>query len=155
MWRTTANLAVMTPPSETVIRAWARLVRAERIDREAIEAELKASRFPPLAWYDCLLELHRADGHVLRPLELESRLLLAQHNVSRLIDRLEAKGYVERRPCEDDGRGQLVALKPHGLDLLRAMWPVYRDAIARHVGGRLGDDEAETLAKLLGRVMGL
>ena len=55
----------------------------------AVEVDLKRAGFPPLSWYDVLLELRRAGDDGLRPLEIEARLLLAQHNVSRLIERLE------------------------------------------------------------------
>src|SRR5947209_20067851 len=91
------------PPSDAVIRAWARLVRAQQAVLAAVEAELKAAGFPPLAWYDVLLELSRKDEG-LRPFALEQELLLAQYNLSRLLDRLESAGYVERRPCPDDAR---------------------------------------------------
>lgn len=143
-----------TEPSEAVVTAWVRLMRAQQVALAAVESELKAGDFPPLSWYDALLELRRADHEALRPLELEDRLLLAQHNVSRLIDRLEAAGYVERRRCASDGRGQMVCITTSGLALLDRMWPVYRAAIARHVGMKLGDDaSAATLAGLLGRLI--
>lgn len=142
-------------PSDAVVSAWARLLRAQRIALGRVEADLKAAGFPPLGWYDALLELRRAEGGALRPLELEDRLLLAQHNVSRLIDRLEKAGYVERRRCDSDGRGQMVALGEAGRDLLRRMWPAYRAAIQRHVGLKLGGDaEATQLAALLARIAG-
>jgi DNA-binding MarR family transcriptional regulator len=35
---------------------------------------------------------------------------LAQYNLSRLIERIERAGYLERRACEDDGRGQLIVI---------------------------------------------
>jgi len=146
----------MSPPSpsEAVIRAWARLVKAQNVVLSAVEAELKAAGFPPLAWYDVLLELSRAEGDGLRPLEIEGRLLLAQHNVSRLVDRLEKAGLAERRPCPDDRRGQVVAITGAGRDLLKRMWPVYRTAIQRHVGDKLGDEaRAQALADLLGRLL--
>ncbi len=85
------------PPSDAVIRAWARLIRAQQAALAAVEAELKAAGFPPLAWYDALLELSRVDGAGLRPFALEQQLLLAQYNLSRLLDRLEKAGYVERQ----------------------------------------------------------
>ena len=66
--------------------------------------------FPPLAWYDVLLALRRSQDKGLRHLEIEAQLLLAQHNVSRLVDRLERAGLVERRPVAEDGRGQLVMI---------------------------------------------
>lgn len=140
-------------PSEAVVDAWIALVRAQHHVLSAVEAELKAAGFPPLAWYDVLLELRRAGGDGLRPLEIEARLLLAQHNVSRLVERLEKAGYVIRRAHESDGRGQRIGLTPAGGDLLARMWPVYRAAIGRHLGRKLGDDDARLLAGLLNRLI--
>lgn len=139
-------------PSDSVISAWVGLVRAQRRALLNIEAEIKAAGFPPLAWYDVLLELKRAGG-TLRPQEIEAKLLVAQHNVSRLIDRLAQAGLVERRPVADDGRGQAIAITAAGRDLQKRMWSVYGRAIQTHIGIPLGDDrEAEALSKLLGRL---
>jgi DNA-binding MarR family transcriptional regulator len=138
-------------PSDAVIRAWARLVRAQQTVLAAVEAELKAAGLPPLAWYDVLLELARADAGV-RPFALEQELLLAQYSLSRLLDRLEKAGYVERRTCAEDGRGQIVAITPPGRALIKRMWPTYRAAIARHLGAKLSEDEAARLASLLGKL---
>jgi DNA-binding MarR family transcriptional regulator len=148
-------MAVMPerPPSDAVIRAWARLVRAQQSVLSAVEAELKAAGFPPLAWYDVLLELSRVEDGGLRPFALEQELLLAQYNLSRLLDRLEQAGHVERRACPEDGRGQVVAITASGRALVKRMWPTYRAAIARHVGAKLSDDEAGRLAALLGKLM--
>jgi DNA-binding MarR family transcriptional regulator len=140
-------------PGTAVIRAWTMLVRAEQRVMANIECDLKAARLPPLAWYDLLLELRRVAPEGLRPLAIEARLLLAQPNVSRLIARLERKGLVERRPCPDDGRGQLIGITTAGVALLDQMWQVYRAAIQAHVGDRLGDEaEAEALAAGLARL---
>ncbi len=142
-------------PSDAVVRAWARLVKAQHLVLSAVESDLKAAGFPPLAWYDVLLELSRANGGGLRPLEIEGRLLLAQHNVSRLLDRLERAGHVERHPCPDDGRGQLVTITASGRDVPARLWPPYGDAIARHVGDTLAADaRAAALADLLGLLIG-
>jgi DNA-binding MarR family transcriptional regulator len=141
-------------PTEAVISAWARLIRAQRITLHNVEADLKKAGLPPLGWYDALLELKRVGEAGLRPVELEGRLLLAQHNVSRLIDRLEAAAYVERRPCDDDGRGQMVTLTEAGRAVLERMWPVYAAAIQHHVGEKLESDvQAQALAALLGRLV--
>jgi len=138
-------------PSDAVIRAWARLIRAQQSVLGAVEEELKAAGFPPLAWYDVLLELSRAQEG-LRPFALEQELLLAQYNLSRLLDRLEGAGYLERRACPEDGRGQIVAITGAGRALVKRMWPTYRAAIARHIGGKLSEEEAARLATLLGKL---
>lgn len=140
-------------PTEAVIAAWARLLRAQRMALGGVEADLKAAGFPPLAWYDVLFELKKAGDDGLRPVELESRLLLEQHNISRLVDRLETAGHVQRRPCASDRRGHMLALTETGRSLLRNMWPVYREAIQRHVGSRLrSDEDARVLSALLERL---
>lgn len=140
-----------SPPYDAAVDAWARLMKAQRIVLTAVEADLKAAGFPPLAWYDALLELSRAENG-LRPFELEREMLLAQYNLSRLVDRLEEAGYVERRPCPEDARGQVVAITDAGRRLRTRMWPVYRAAIAQHVGTRLTESDAAVLARLLGRL---
>jgi DNA-binding MarR family transcriptional regulator len=142
------------PPSDAVVRAWTRLIRAQQAALSAVEADLKTAGFPALAWYDVLLELSRAEGGGLRPFALEQELLLAQYNLSRLLDRLEQAGYVERLACAEDGRGQIVAITASGRALVKRMWPTYRAAIARHVGAKLSEDEAARLAALLGKLTG-
>lgn len=139
-------------PTETEIAAWARLVRVSHRLLRAVEAELKRAELPPLAWYDALLELRRAADEGLRPQALQQAMLLEQHRISRLLDRLEAAGLVERRPCPDDRRGQVVQLTSAGGATLSRTWPVYRRAIARHFAEPLEPGEAETLVRILGRL---
>ena len=78
-------------PSDAAVKAWIRLMRARETVLGAIERDLKAADCPPLAWYDVLLELVRAPQGRLRPFEIEKETLLAQYNLSRLLDRLEQR----------------------------------------------------------------
>ena len=137
-------------PTSTVIRAWARLLKARQLALESIELKLKAARLPPLAWYDALLELERAGVRGLRPFALESELLLSQCNLSRLIDRLERAGYLERRACPNDGRGQVIVITTAGKGSRRRMWSVYRPAIQSAVGAHLNKRQATALGETLG-----
>ena len=141
-------------PSEPSVTAWVRLVRAGQTVLGKIEAELKAAELPPLAWYDVLLELGRAEDGRLRPLELERRTLLAQYNASRLIDRMEKAGLVERLPHPEDGRGQLVAITPEGRALRKRIWKLYGPAIERHIGAKLRLSEVAELGRLLQKLIG-
>ncbi len=140
-------------PSQTVVRAWARLMKAQRSALASIEHALKAAGLPPLDWYDVLLEVERAGDNGLRPFELERAMLLAQYNLSRLVDRIERAGYVERRVCEEDGRGQLIVITAAGRAIRRKMWPVYAKAIESAVGQHLTGKEAEALDSLLGKLI--
>ena len=140
-------------PSKATISAWARLARVQQQALRSIERALKEAGLPPLAWYDVLLELERAGGPGLRPFELERAMLLAQYNLSRLIDRLEAAGHVERIACEDDGRGHLIAVTASGRAMRRRMWPVYARAIEQAIGRHLAAAETRSLDGLLGALL--
>ena len=90
-----------------------------------------------MEWYDVLWELERAPEGARRPVELEGRLLLAQYNLSRLVDRLAQAGYLTKHRCDKDGRGQVLVLTEAGKALRQRMWGIYSAAIERYVGSRL------------------
>ena len=140
-------------PSEETSTAWARLVRVQQGLMNAVEKDLKAAGFPPLAWYDALLELSRAPRGELRPVELEKQMLMPQYSTSRLVDRLVESGLVERKTCPVDGRGQFATITPAGRNLQKRMWEAYAAAIERYVGSRLTNKEAAGLCDLLGKLV--
>lgn len=139
-------------PSDPVVRAFVRLVRAQRSVVSGIERSVKNAGFPPLEWYDLLWELEREGPS--RPREIQDRLLFPQSNLSRLIDRLQHAGLVERRSCKEDGRGQVVAITEEGKDLRKRMWKAHAAAIQAMVGDHLSDEEADQVASLLDRLRG-
>jgi DNA-binding MarR family transcriptional regulator len=141
-------------PSEPVVRAWVRLERAHRAAQATVEARLKQAGLPALAWYDVLLELERAGPAGLRPFELQKAMLFAQYNLSRLVDRLAAAGYVARAASETDGRGQVLTITKAGRAMRRRIWPVYAAAIEEAIGRRLSTQDAARLGDLLGRLYG-
>ncbi|WP_416066676.1 MarR family winged helix-turn-helix transcriptional regulator [Rhizobium sp. ZK1] len=136
-------------PSPSATRAWVLLMRAQQRVLEAIENDLKAADLPPLGWYDVLLELSRAEGGRLRPYEIEQRTLLAQHNLSRLLDRMEKGGLVVRELYAEDGRGRWVVITDDGRAMQARMWKVYAPAIKRHLGDKLDIAQSDQLANLL------
>jgi len=138
-------------PSDAVTQAWIGIMRAQQKLLQAIETDLKKAGMPPLGWYDVLWELDRAQDGRLRPFEIEERTLLAQYNLSRLIDRLEREGLVIRETFADDGRGRWVAVTDSGRALRERMWTVYGKAIGRHVGSKLDDASAGAISGLLKR----
>jgi DNA-binding MarR family transcriptional regulator len=139
-------------PSGAVVDAWIALMRAQQATLLKIERAFRDAKLPPHAWYDVLWELERAGESGLRPFEIEGRMLIAQSNISRLIDRLAERGYVERQPCEEDGRGQHVIITPAGREMRKRMWPVYARAISEAVGRHLSEREATNVASLLTRL---
>lgn len=139
-------------PSTEATAAWVRLMRVRSRVLDAVEQELKQAGFPPLAWYEALLELSRAAEGRMRPVELEKQMMIAQYSTSRLIDRLVEEGLAARRECKLDKRGQLVEITEAGRELLKTMWGAYSAAIEKHVGSKLSDADAARLCGLLDRL---
>jgi DNA-binding MarR family transcriptional regulator len=139
-------------PSTEATEVWIRLMRVQSKVLGAVEHDLKKAGFPPLAWYDALLELSRAPGGELRPVELEKQMLLPQYSTSRLIDRLVEEGLAARRECKMDKRGLFVEITEAGRDLQKRMWNSYSAAIERHIGSKLADADAVRLSGLLDRL---
>jgi DNA-binding MarR family transcriptional regulator len=139
-------------PSQEATSAWVRLMRVQQGVLASVEQDLKKAGFPPLAWYDALLELSREPNGMLRPVELEKQMLLPQYATSRLVDKLAEAGLAERKTCPVDGRGQFVVITAAGRNLQKKMWDTYSAAIERHVGSKLTNKDAASLCDLLGRL---
>jgi DNA-binding MarR family transcriptional regulator len=139
-------------PSTEATAAWIRLTRLQSRVLDAVEQDLKKAGFPPLAWYDALLELSRAPTGEMRPVELEKQMLIPQYQTSRLIDRLVDEGLAARRECKIDKRGQFVEITEAGRELQKKMWGAYSAAIEKYVGSKLSDADASKLCALLDRL---
>lgn len=77
---------------------------------------------------------------------------LPQPSMSRLVERLERRGLLERRPCPGDGRGVLVALTPAGAALQREIGRRHVRSIRSAMTAALDAEELRTLTTLLRRV---
>lgn len=76
-----------------------------------------------LQQYNVLRILRGAKGP-LPTLEIADRMLEQAPGITRLVDRLEAKGLVERVPCKTDRRQVHCHITPNGLSLLATLDPV-------------------------------
>src|SRR6266852_1683775 len=76
--------AMKRKPSTEATAAWIRLMRVQTRVLDAVEQDLKKAGFPPLAWYDALLELSRAPSGAVRPVELVKQMLIPPYSKSML-----------------------------------------------------------------------
>ncbi len=138
--------------SDPRLDAWRAFLRAHaRLTRE-LERELQAEQSMALADYDVLVQLAVADEDRLRMSELADRILLSRSGITRLVDRLEAAGLVERVTCESDRRGQWAQLTDAGRRRLRSASPIHLRGVAEHFFDRIPADELEQLRATLERV---
>ena len=134
--------------SEDQLAAWRAFLRAHSTMLRRISRDLEDEGLPPLAWYDVLAALREAPERSLKQVELAERVLLSNSGLSRLVDRIESKGLVERRSCPSDRRSFFVSLTGEGADMLELMWPVYARGVAEDFLPALGSNPCEVRAML-------
>jgi len=125
------------------LRTWRAFLRAHSTMLRRISLDLEEAELPPLTWYDVLATLRDAPDLRLRQVEIAERVLLSNSGLSRLIDRIEAKGLVERVQCDTDRRSLYVQLTDEGQEMLDRMWPVYARGIADDFLPALGSNPCE------------
>lgn len=135
-------------PDETRLRAWRALLRVHGVVTAALEDALGESRGLPLPWYQVLVELRLAGG-ALRMHQLAELATLSRSGTTRLVDRIEAAGLVERRVCPSDRRGLEVVLTAKGREVQAGSAPLVLRGIGQHFGRHLDDRQAHTLMGLL------
>jgi DNA-binding MarR family transcriptional regulator len=127
---------------------WALLVRLFFAQR---------SNLPPLA---AELELSPAQCHLLHLIEPDRPIAMGRlaetlscdaSNVTGLVDRLESRGLVRRRPSDEDRRVKVLVLTPTGARL-RALL-VERMAAPPPTFERLSLGEQRALVKILQRLL--
>jgi DNA-binding MarR family transcriptional regulator len=133
--------------------AWAVLLTAHATLVEKIEIALAQAGLPPLAWYDVLWELEKADGGKLRMHELAQRIVLSRSNLTRLADRLERAKLIERADTAHDRRGYDCVVTPAGLAMRKKMWPVYKVEIERLFSKHITLEEARAIGEALDRAV--
>ena len=101
---------------------------------------------------DLLLRLDLSDAGSLRSVELCQQLMLSPSHVSRMIDKLEAKGLAVRRPDPDDRRAQQVVITDEGRAAVGSFAPDLAGVIDRVIGETLDDGEVEQLIDMLTRI---
>ncbi|HEX2128938.1 MAG TPA: MarR family transcriptional regulator, partial [Solirubrobacterales bacterium] len=134
------------PPrlSKEQLDAWRAFLRAHSTMLRRIARDLEEAELPPLTWYDVLAALRDSpDGKPLKQVELAERVLLSNSGLSRLVDRIEAKGLVERVRCPGDRRSLNIQLTDAGREMLEQMWPVYARGIAEDFLPALGSNAYE------------
>lgn len=74
---------------------------------------------------------------------------LSPHSITDIVDSLERLGLAERRPDATDRRAKLVAITDAGRDCLGVAHST-RDRLLTEIFGALGEEDRETLVRLLG-----
>jgi DNA-binding MarR family transcriptional regulator len=151
MAATTGEAIKELTPAE--LGAWRGLLRARSALVKALDAELLAGHDLPLTSYEVLINLQAAPDRRRRMAELAEGVLLSRSGMTRLVDRLEKEGLLERDACVSDGRGMFAVLTEKGEALLSQARRTHLDGVRDRFLRHFTEQELEALAGLWNRVL--
>ncbi|MCW2976497.1 MAG: transcriptional regulator, MarR family [Actinomycetia bacterium] len=140
------------PKEPSIPPTWTLLLRAHAAATQQISGLLQAEHRLSINDYETLSALAHAPGRRLRRVDLARRLLLTPSGVTRLLDRLEDSGLVERAGSDVDLRVAYAQLTVTGAAKLEAAARNHVAAICALLEACLSAPEIAQLGDLLGRL---
>lgn len=134
------------------IEAYGMLIEAHNELHNALQRNLDVHAGVPVAWLSVLIRLARSPGEQLRMTVLARDMTMSTSGLTRLVDRMEADGIVERQACPEDRRGLLAVLTDKGRAVLAAAVPCHVADLEQLLGDALDDRGLAQLTDLLRRV---
>jgi DNA-binding MarR family transcriptional regulator len=129
------------------LRLWIRLLRASRfiegVTRERFKSQFKMT----LPRFDVMAALYRQPDGMLMS-EIARFLIVSNGNVTGIVDRLVAEGFVARSQRNGDRRTSFITLTRRGRAAFEAMAQAHEHWIGELLGGVSARDAEQLSAKL-------
>jgi DNA-binding MarR family transcriptional regulator len=116
-----------------------------------IEDRLYAATGMLLADNEALLNLRHAD-EPLRMSDIAERLVLSRGGTTKVIDRLEEAGLVDRSTDPTDRRALIVAATAEGIAMLDKTLPIVDEALQDLWARHLSDEEAASVLAIVDKI---
>jgi DNA-binding MarR family transcriptional regulator len=129
-------------------RAWRNYIEATTMLLDVLDRQLQQESGMPHGYYQILVHLSEATEHTMRMSELAESTRSSRSRLSHAVSRLEEKGWVIRRECETDRRGQLAQLTDEGQAALASAAPGHVTAVRAAVIDRLSPDQIQQLGDI-------
>lgn len=149
MARTTRPEALLDHPNLTTMGLF---FEAHAAIIEAASRRLEADHGLSGQRFEVLLRLARSPGHRLRMSDLAAQTTLSASGLTRVVDRLEATGLVERASCPSDRRGSFATLTAAGQARLMAALPDHLAQLTEVLDDAFSPEEIEAFSALLRRL---
>lgn len=85
--------------------------------------------------------------------QIGGKVLMSSGNITYVVDKLEKKGYVRRRACEEDRRQTFAEITEEGSRFIEEVFPKHAEVIAKATEGLNAEEKkiASELLKKLGK----
>jgi MarR family transcriptional regulator, multiple antibiotic resistance protein MarR len=123
------------------------LVRVETRLYNAVAERVKAAAGVGAGHFELLRYVR--DHPDARVADLASAFAIGVGTTSKIVDRVEKEGWMQRRPNPANRRSSLLALTPAGESVVSRAEPAWQAAIQETLGGAVTPDELTTLSLAL------
>lgn len=138
--------------NDTEMRAWRTVISSTYALFGALDRELQAEHGLTLAEYELLALLSESPDRRRRMSDLACQLHVSPSGMTRRIDGLVRRGWVERAQCPEDRRGSLAVLTDEGFEVLRAAAPTHVRGVREHFIDRLTERQLANVTAALDKV---
>jgi DNA-binding MarR family transcriptional regulator len=128
--------------------AWRTFLAASATLFSAVEGQLNRESGIPHGYYEILVNLSEAPDRSLRMSQLAEASTSSKSRLSHAVARLEERGWVERRDCPSDRRGQVARLTDAGFAALDAAAPGHVEQVRRSLFDRISAEQVTQLAAI-------
>lgn len=134
------------------LRAWRGLLRAHACLAKRLDAELEQAHHLPMSSYEVLHHLEESTAGRMRMCDLAEQAQLSRSGLTRMVDRLERDGLLERCSCEHDARGSYACLTDGGRERLQEARVTHLSVVREHFFSRFSEQELGVLADMWERI---
>jgi DNA-binding MarR family transcriptional regulator len=140
-----------SPLDDPALKTFGFLIEVSARLQRSLGQALEEGVSLPLGWLEVLLRLARSEGEQLAMGVLANQIVLTTGGVTRLIDRMESAGYVERRPCPTDRRVLYAGITEAGKQKMYEAARVHAEGL-REAFEVFSVQDLDTLHRLLDRL---
>jgi DNA-binding MarR family transcriptional regulator len=137
------------PARAPALEAWTDLAVATMATRNEINRQLQEKAGLTLAENLVLCRVAMSPDAAMRMADLADMLGVAKSAITKTVDRLEDRGWLERVRDDEDRRGVRAVVTPGGMAVFRRAQPVFTEAVTSVLLGRLDARELRQLQRIL------
>jgi DNA-binding MarR family transcriptional regulator len=131
--------------------AFLALLRTHARLSDQLESDVRRISGLSVARYDVLTHLDMAGGR-LGLTDLAQAIVLSPSGLSKLLDRMQEVGLVERLPDPDDARSTYAVITRHGRAVVRKIRQRHHPFLQHVFGDVLDDRDLADLARIMTRL---
>ena len=135
------------------IAVWLNIQQASRVLQERLEGRLRVAADLSWAEFEVLFRLQVAGARTLQMHQVASQTINSPSGATRIADRLEKDGLIERDTPRDNRRVVELKLTSRGRSVLAMADEAFRQELHDGFGAHLDDAELTSLRALMRRVL--